>query len=610
LLLGLSVAATAVAALVAATGGFTFHVLGVRVSMRAVTRPTILAVAFGLASLVAYARAGTDREGAERPLSLRNGRVAAVAFAVATGLSTWVNGAHIAGGADQSGYLSQARLWRSGDLRVATPLAHELSLVHGQYAFTPLGYQPAGMGVAVPGYPPGLPLLLAGASAIGGERAQFIVVPLSTAALVLVTFVLGCRLGGVAAGMVAAAAVSGSPTLLFQATQPMSDVPAAFWFTLSVLLLTNEGRAAAAAAGVAAAVGCFIRPNLFVMAPVLAALAWWWANWSRRALLNGVIFLAAPAVAAVMLSLIHRTLFGSVTTSGYGPIESLFSVAHVLPNLARYPRWALFTHSALLAAAVIGPLAIRRHWVVPAIDASRADRIAWSGLLFFAALQVFYLLYLVFDRDDWVSFRFLLPALPWVFALQGIALAALCRLAPPSRRTIAVVLVAILAASWGVGRGRGLGAFRLIHSEERYRTVADFARGRPPDAVFLTVQHSGSLRYYAAATILRWDWIEPDELDRTLAQLAERRRPVFLVLDSFEETQFRERFAATAAVRRLTAPMLATGEPGGVISQVYGLGTTDDAGPAPFNSPPPPAPRDPRMPAAPGRESGAASSTR
>ena len=71
---------------------------------------------------------------------------------------------------------------------------------------------------------------------------------------------------------------------------------------------------------------------------------------------------------------------------------------------------------------------------------------AWSGLVFFAALQVFYLLYLVFD--DWVSFRFLLPALPWALALQACAFAALCRVAPPRRRKAALVLTAILVASW------------------------------------------------------------------------------------------------------------------------------------------------------------------
>ena len=606
--LALCVIATTAAALAALTGGYTFDILGLRVSMRAVTRPVVVAVAFGIAAVLAHRMVPGDRARPESVLRPAEGWWLAAVFALMIGVATWNWGAHIGGGADSSGYLSQARLWRSGELRTATPLAHDLRLTHGQYPFTPLGYQPAGAGMVVPGYPPGLPLLFAAAGSIGGERAQFVVVPLSAAALVVVTFLLGRRLGGIGAGLIAAAAAAASPMLIYQSTQPMSDAPAAFWMTLAVLVLTHQSRAAAAASGIAAAIACLVRPNLFVMMPVLVVLMWWWSGKTRFAVVNAVVFLGAPTVAAVMLSVMHRTLFGSVTTSGYGDIATLFSVSHVVPNLARYPRWAVFTHSALLFAAAAAPLAIRRGWIVPEIPPDRAERMAWSGLVFFAALQVFYLLYLVFD--DWVSFRFLLPALPWALALQACAFAALCRVAPPRRRKAALVLTAVLVASWGAGRARGLGAFQLMHSESRYLAVAEFARGRPPGTVFLTVQHSGSLPYNAAATILRWDWIEPGELDRVLADLAERRRPVFLVLDSFEEDQFRARFAEARTLSGLPAPTLVAGDPRGITSSVYDLGTTVGGAPAPFNSPPPPALRGPRTPAAPDRGSGSASSAR
>jgi hypothetical protein len=600
--------ATTAAAVAAVTGGYTFDVLGLRISMRAVTRPVVVAVAFGIAAVVAHRMVPGDHAKPERQMRTGEGWWLAAVFAVMVGVATWSWGAHLAGGADSSGYLSQARLWRSGELRTATPLARDLVLTHGQYPFTPLGYQPAGAGMVVPGYPPGLPLLFAFVASIGGERAQALVVPLSGAALVLVTFLLGRRLGGIDAGVIAAAAVAASPMLVYQSTQPMSDVPAALWMTLSVLLLTHESRTAAAASGIAAAIACLVRPNLFVMTPVLVVLMWWWSGGTRRAALNAAMFLCAPASAAVVLSVMHRTLFGSVTTSGYGEIGTLFSLSHVMPNLARYPRWAMFTHSALLFAAAAAPFAIRRGWVVPEIAPGRAERIAWSGLVFFAVLQAFYLLYLVFD--DWVSFRFLLPALPWTLALQACAFTALCRIAPPWRRAAAVALTAILVASWGAGRARGLGAFQLMHSESRYLAVADFARGRPPGTVFMTVQHSGSLPYNAAATILRWDWIEPGELDRVLADLAERRRPVFLVLDSFEEDQFRTRFAEARTLSGLPAPALVAGDPRGITSSVYDLGTTTGGGFAPFKSPLPPAPRDPRKPAAPDRGADSGSSAR
>ena len=50
----------------------------------------------------------------------------------------------------------------------------------------------------------------------------------------------------------------------------MSDVPAAFWWSLAVLLLTHASGRTAALGGAAAAVACLVRPNLFALAPVLA----------------------------------------------------------------------------------------------------------------------------------------------------------------------------------------------------------------------------------------------------------------------------------------------------------------------------------------------------
>ena len=117
-------------------------------------------------------------------------------FAIAIGFTTLFSGAHLAGGTDSSGYLSEARLWRERSLRITTPLANELTFANGQHPFIPAGYQPAGTGVGVPGYPPGFPLMLALAGSIGGEQIALAVVPLSAAGLIIVAFMLGRRLGG------------------------------------------------------------------------------------------------------------------------------------------------------------------------------------------------------------------------------------------------------------------------------------------------------------------------------------------------------------------------------------------------------------------------------
>jgi hypothetical protein len=197
-------------------------------------------------------------------------------------------------------------------------------------------------------------------------------------------------------------------------------------------------------------------------------------------------------------------------------------------------------------------------------------------LLLYAALQVTYLLYLVFD--SWLYFRFLLPALALVLVLESAIIAAVCRRVPLALRGLAVLLAAVLVASWGVGRARSLGAFQLRHSEHRYLDVAEFVRGLPPNAVFVTLQYSGPLWYYRSATLLRWDWIDAGEIDRAITHVSQTGRPVFGVFDDWELPQVRERFSGTRFVQRLTSPIFEAGTPSEIKAQIYAItGTTASA---------------------------------
>jgi hypothetical protein len=602
----LAVAATIVAAVIAATGGFTFHVAGARLSMHAVVRPVVAAVSCGALALLCL-----GREAASRRLDQLSNRVAgistpvAIGFAITIGVATFVNGAHVAGGTDSAGYLGQARLWRSGNLRIETPLSHQLQLSNGQYVFTPAGYQPASIGASVPAYPPGLPLMMAAA----GERAQFMVVPCCAAAIVMLAFALGRKVGGDDTALLAAAAAGASPILLVQAVQPMSDVPAAFWWTLAIWLLLIKSPMAAVLAGLAAAAACFVRPNMFAMTPLLGLVSLWWNGWNRSSIARVVLVAAPIGIAAAGFVWLQQALFGGATTTGYGPVETLFSVDHVWRNLARYPRWAIHVQSALIVIGLAAPFLIARGWLSPSMEVTRAVRLAWSGWLLYAALQVLYLLYLVFD--DWVYFRFLLPALPLVLVLQAATLAAATRFAPPASRRLIVLALAILIASWGVGRARGLGAFGLQDSEQRYLDVAEFSRSLPPDAVFVTLQYSASLWYYRSAPILRWDWIDALEIDGAVETLVSRGQRVYAVIDDWELPGLRLRYTGTRFVTRLTTPIFTAGVPRGIKAQVYDVtGTSATAAAAPVSSRLLLALQSPRRPEARDREGGSVNSCR
>jgi 4-amino-4-deoxy-L-arabinose transferase-like glycosyltransferase len=564
--LWLCLAATVYAIVIAVTGGFTFQVAGFRVASHNALRPTLLALALAITAAWLLRRDARIRLEFLDAIVHRYGLAAAATMAGLIGAACFVFGAHIAFGADPSGYLSQARLWRAGELRVAIPVALEVDAIDPN-AFAPLGYRASPTrGVAVPSYPPGLPLQFALVAAIAGERAQFAIPPLFAAGVVIMAFLLGRRVGGDETALIAAAASAASPMLLFQAVQPMSDVPATFWWFLAVLLLTYDAIPAALFAGLAAGIACVIRPNLFAMVPVLAILAAWWHG-GIRPISRWMAFVMGPAIAAIAIAWLNYSWYGSAGTSGYGGVGQLFSIDHLWPNLARYPRWAIMAQSVLVVVPIAAPFVIRQGLLAPRVSQPRAVRLAWAALLLAVALQTFYLFYLVLD--DWYQFRFLLPALPWLLVMQAAVLAALCRALPPPLRSLAVVVIAVLIASWGIDRARGLGAFRLRNSEHRYLEVAGFARTLPTDAVFMTVHHSGSLSYYASAAVLRWDWLDPENIDRVVSQLQGRGRRVYAVIDDVEEPRFRGRFAGTRTAAQLNTPVFSGGSRGGITSNVY-----------------------------------------
>ena len=69
------------------------------------------------------------------------------------------------------------------------------------------------------------------------------------------------------------------------------------------------------------------------------------------------------------------------------------------------------------------------------------------------------------------------------------------------------------------------------------------------------MQHSGSLRYYGHRVTLRYDWMPPESLERTIALLRERGYRPFIVLEKWEEPLFKKQFAASAIGRLEWRPL-------------------------------------------------------
>jgi hypothetical protein len=588
-MLFLAVAGGTTAALIVLTGGLDRTLFGTTVTATNPLRPLLV----GSLALTFYILAGGEirvpRHAAlERLAAACVHRVpwpATLAWALAAivAVVTWTYGAKAVGGADSYGYMSQSELWAKGLPRLVQPIIAEVPWSNAAWTFSPVGaYRPmssfrpvsgADRWTLVPVYPPGLPLLLTVAGAIGGYQAKFMVVPFFAGLLVLATYGIGIRLVSPFVGLTAAWLVATSPPVLFMSVVVMSDVPAAALWAAALFLTFGHGQRSAAAAGGVAALATLVRPNLAPLAPLLGlryAYGLIDPATRRSSLREGALFGVIFALPVAALGLLHHQLYGSATASGYGVTSGFFETAHVVPNIQRYFGWLVESQTAVALvgfAALFVP--IRRLW--PRDDARIATVVA---PLFVAAIWTVYIAYLVWE--DWWYLRFVLPSYPLIMVGTGAVAAAVVRWRPREMAWITGAAV-ILLGCVQLAQAYDYGVQGTWGAERRYVMAARMVRQLTPrDSLVMANQHMATARYYGGRVSIRFDSLSGRWLDRSVRWLERRDVQTFLLLEDWEVPAFRERFAGTLALERLNRPPLAIyREPG----LVYLYDLSGDAGP-------------------------------
>jgi hypothetical protein len=532
-----ALAATAV--ILAVSGGFRTTVGGLRISARSPLPVAFLAFVNGSLWYLRARREKAIESDLEAAWSACNRHsLAILAIALTSASVAAVFSTRSAAGADASGYLSQAGMWGDGAAVHVELLAVDFPHLDG-WIVSPLGWRPVRQdwmdefdrGLQAPTYAPGLPLLMAIPHRIAGIRGASLVVIASAAAAVVATGLLASQLAGSIAGILAASLIAFAPVFLFQSIQPMSDVPVtAAW--LLCFLFAHRGKSAWA--GVACAAAVLIRPNLAPLAIVPLAVA----N-------NRIAFAIPVGIAGASLAFGQAFWYGSPFRSGYGSAGELFAFANVGANAARYFRWLIAT-SPVLLMAVFGVWRLRSNRMAQAMAA--------FALLVIAA----YSIYAVFD--EWSYLRFLLPALA-VFAIFAAAeMAAWIERWPvPVRAPVLfALLLGVIAHSLFVARLHG--TFTLADQLRRVTRVADFINSRvEPSAVILCGEQSGSMRYYTNRSILRWEAATPETLSAAVSTLEEKGRPVYIVLDAWENERVRAKFPGVALAALDWPPVLEAG---------------------------------------------------
>jgi hypothetical protein len=538
-LLGASLLASALGLIAAWTGGFRVYVLGVGLSARGPHRAFLVAAALAAAALTIHASARSRLLG-------WLGRTA-WGFHVAAGTTAilvlalgLVHGTKAPVGADGYGYVSQADLWLAGDLRIHQPLVHQVPWPAAAWTFTPLGYRPAPDGTIVPAYAPGIPLLMAVLKRTFGQGAEYWLHPLCGALLILWIYLLGIRLSGHAVGLVAAVWTAASPLVLFLTLGLLGDLPAAVFWTGSLVLSLRPGTSSALGAGLAAALAIVIRPNLVPLA-IIPPLLIFARTSGPAALRNAGLFAAGATPGVLFIAWLFADLYGSPFTSGYGDNSYLFSAPHVPVNLRQFLLWTWQSHGPL-------PFLFAAAAVMTGGGIERRTRIALTAfvILVFAC----YAAYLPFE--EWWYLRFLLPALPIAFLLSTDAMWRLSGRTSDAARF--AVRAGFLLGSVGFSLHQ-TGERRVLESARtaaRYEAAGHHVRDHlPGNAVLYAMEHSGSIRYYSGRTTLRYDMLEPGWLDRSVDHLAALGYPAYLAVEVHEAHRFRERFAGQRAVRAL-----------------------------------------------------------
>ena len=344
-------------------------------------------------------------------------------------------------------------------------------------------------------------------------------------------------------GLAAALIVATSPAMLFMLVAPMSDVPAAAAWAVAVAFLISG---APLASGIATAIAILIRPNLVPLAGILFLYCVITAR-SWRALR----FAAAAACGAIGIGIVNSRLYGSAFASGYGDLTTAFSWSFVLPNLARYPWW-LITADTPLALAGLVALAVpaRRLWPTP-----EARRTVWLLAAVAAAIWISYIVYVPWDA--WWYLRFLLPT--WPMMAIGTASIASVLYRRGGRAQLDAMAMVLLEGASGIAQAVQRNVFEMADGEAKHIEVARVVETlSSPDDVIVSMQHSGSLRYYAERLTLRWDFIEPEWLDDAVRWLDERGHHVYLLLEEGEAREFTGRFASRSALAQLDWTPLVT----------------------------------------------------
>jgi uncharacterized membrane protein YfcA len=239
---------------------------------------------------------------------------------------------------------------------------------------------------------------------------------------------------------------------------------------------------------------------------------------------------------------LNVSLYGVLLHSGYDdfgwPLASPDSTI-----VARYARWLVESHTAFPLAGLLALLVCPR------------DRRGLTALMLAIAAASTAVYLARRPMDDWRDLRFLLPAVALALVLSGAAAAAVADRVHRHGAAIFCCLLAVVLGSLNMIAANRRLAFSLDALEQRFRDTGILVRDRlPPNAALFTVGQSGTVRFYSDKEAIRWDAVDPAELDLALAWLRDAGYRPYVLIERTEESAFQRRFEGISFVGPLEWP--------------------------------------------------------
>ena len=432
------------------------------------------------------------------------------------------------GGADASGYARIARSLLNGPIMLPVTELGQFNLPDEMLQdFIPIGYAPVmGTSAMTPFYPVGFPLHLAlGALIAGWDYGPYLVCPIAAILSLILIYLLGLELGLSREYSIAAAVIlGGNPTFILMALWPMSDIVALCWALTAVWSSLRSGKSEgwALLAGAAFGMAFLVRPiNLLLLIPILLCL--------RLKPKTFLFFMIGGSPLAAIFFCYNTASYGHPFQTGYTVIGLYNEITSTgfTARFQHYVYWLMMTMSPLLPLGWIGVAADRIvHWRV------RAMLIAWFGTLLF-----FYCCYTHYNF--WWYTRFLLPGYPAVVLgalLTTRDLMGWLRKSTNGRyqawqRRIALALLLAVVFSFERHYVRLFYVAKTGEVESvNYTSCRLVEQLVPRQALVVSMEMSGALKFYTDRHIVRWDVIAPNQWQLLKDRARERNYQFYALL--------------------------------------------------------------------------------